>query len=130
MDRNDSGQFAERVTPERVLDVIRSNDTPVTTTNEVAKTLDCTTETARRKLNALADEGRVRGKTIPPKTVVWWVSEGQDRKTTAEPLRGLVGLLDEGEAAHARKRSREWGEEFDRQMAPDRDDERPDVGGV
>ncbi len=38
------------------------------------------------------------------------------RATTAEPLRGLVGLLDEEEAAAARERSREWREAFDREM--------------
>lgn len=38
------------------------------------------------------------------------------RATTAEPLRDLVGLLDEEEAAAARKRSHEWREGFNREM--------------
>lgn len=70
--RNNSGQYVETVTSERVLSVFKRVDGPTITSTDVAEQLDCSTEAARRKLNALYDEGRV-DKRKTGRTTVWWL---------------------------------------------------------
>lgn len=69
--RNERGQYAETVTAERVLSVFEQVDGPTITSTDVADTLGCSTEAARRKLTALSESGRVdRRKT--GRTTIWW----------------------------------------------------------
>ena len=75
--RGESGEFAETVTHARVLDVFGSVEGPVITSTDVAEALDCSDETARRKLTRLYEAGVVeRRKT--GRTLVWWLSDGRD----------------------------------------------------
>ena len=64
---------------------------PVLTANEVAAELPLTQSAADSKLNRMHDSGLVARKEMD-RTVIWWRIDG---RTTAEPFRDLVGMLDE-----------------------------------
>lgn len=71
--RTERGEFTETVSPSNVLDVFETVTGPVVMASDVATALDCSTETARRKLQSLYEEGVVdRRKT--GRTVVWWTT--------------------------------------------------------
>jgi len=55
--RGDSGEFVPTVTPARVLAVFDAVEGPVITSGDVAAERNCTTETARRTLDELREEG-------------------------------------------------------------------------
>jgi predicted transcriptional regulator of viral defense system len=107
-ERGESGEFAETVTRARVLDVFGSVEGPVITSTDVAEALDCSDETARRKLTRLHEAGVVdRRKT--GRTLVWWVSDDDgdpapvaaddpifgDRPSFPSGRRDLSGSVDE-----------------------------------
>ena len=69
--RAKTGQYVETITHENVLDVFSRVEGPVITSSDVADTLDCSRETARRKLRDLSDQGRV-GNRETGRTVIWW----------------------------------------------------------
>lgn len=69
--RADTGQYVETVTHEDVLGVFSRVEGPVITSSDVADTLDCSRETARRKLRELSEQGRV-GSRKTGRTVIWW----------------------------------------------------------
>lgn len=71
-DRGDAGRFTETVTPGDVLDVFDAVEGPVVTSGDVAEALDCSRETARRKLRRLEEDGRLRSRTTAGR-VVWWI---------------------------------------------------------
>ena len=56
-ERADSGEFVPTVTPDRVLDVSDAVEGSVITSGDVAAERNCTTETARRTLDELREEG-------------------------------------------------------------------------
>lgn len=105
------GASRQRVTDDDVLEALREQPDPVATAGELAEVLGVSSETVRRHLAELHDQGVVDRKSVGARAVVWWVLD-DDSTAPAAPLRGLVGLLDE-EAAAARERSREWREAFD-----------------
>lgn len=72
-EREDSGQYAETVTLDDVLGVFETVEGPVVTSGDVAETLDCSRETARRKLRKTA--GRV----------VWWIVNEQGSARGVDP---------------------------------------------
>jgi response regulator of citrate/malate metabolism len=72
-EREDTGRFSETVTPDDVFGVFETVDGPVVTSGDIAEALDCSRETARRKLRTLEEHGRV----------VWWIVDEQ------EPARGV-----------------------------------------
>ncbi|WP_129116072.1 FaeA/PapI family transcriptional regulator [Halegenticoccus tardaugens] len=74
-ERNEHGQWVEKITPDRVLDVIREHDAPFVTTRDIAEALDCTTEAARQKLMQLHDEGAIDRRKVGGRAVVWWLVE-------------------------------------------------------
>lgn len=117
-ERNDRGQFVERVALDDVLDVLVSANEPVTA-REVSEEFSITSRAALNKLNKLHARGDVRRKKVGGRSVVWWLGkEDYARGGSPDPLFGLVGLFgDDNEAAAlARERSEEWGEAFDQQM--------------
>lgn len=76
--RTDEGQYAETVTPERVLSVFDQINGPTITSTDVASILDCSTEAARQKLNRLYEQGIIhRRKT--GRTVLWWLADTDDQ---------------------------------------------------
>jgi predicted ArsR family transcriptional regulator len=120
--RSDSGEFVESVTLAAVVEVFNEVEGPVVTSGDVADTLGCSRETARRKLTELHEKGRVsRRKTAG--RVVWWRTDSErSRGGSAEPLRELVGLVDDEGAERVKKRSREFREEFNDRMDTRRTD--------
>jgi predicted ArsR family transcriptional regulator len=109
-ERNREGQYVETVTSERVLSVLEGADEPVMATGDVADALECSREAARLKLTDLAEDGEVERHDVRGAVVVWWPT---DDPTTAEPLRDLVGMLDEDEANAFVERTRAVREQFD-----------------
>jgi ribosomal protein S25 len=69
--RGETGQYVETVTQEDVLGVFSRVEGPVITSSDVADALDCSRETARRKLRELSEQGRV-GNRETGRTVIWW----------------------------------------------------------
>ena len=109
-ERNREGQYVETVTRERVLSVLEDADEPVMATGDVADALECSREAARLKLTDLAEDGEVQRHDVRGAVVVWWPT---DDPTTAEPLRDIVGMLDEDEANAFVERTRAVREQFD-----------------
>lgn len=83
-DREDSGRFTVTVTLEDVLGVFEAVDGPVVTSGDVADTLDCSRETARRKLRTLEDDGRIASRKTSGR-VVWWLVESADSPREIDP---------------------------------------------
>jgi predicted nucleotidyltransferase len=73
-ERADSGEYVERVTLDAVLSVFETVEGPVVTSADVADVLDCSRETARRKLSQLVERGRVSRRTTAGR-VVWWLTD-------------------------------------------------------
>lgn len=83
-DREDSGRFTVTVTLGDVLGVFDAVAGPVVTSGDVADALDCSRETARRKLRTLEDEGRVAGRETAGR-VVWWIVDDGERTREIDP---------------------------------------------
>lgn len=85
-DRNEEGQFADRIPPEDVLTVFRDREDygrPLTA-QDVADELGCARRTAHTKLNALVEQEKLATRKVGARGRVWWM-----------PLEGdeLVDLL-------------------------------------
>jgi DNA-binding transcriptional ArsR family regulator len=119
----DAGAFRQRVTDSDVLEALREQPDPVATAGELAEALDVSSETARRHLSELHEQGLVDRKTVGARAVVWWALDTDDSTAPAAPLRRLVGLLDE-DAAAAREHSRDWREAFDDEIEEQLESER------
>lgn len=76
-EREDSGRFTETVTLEKVLEVFEIVAGPVVTSGDVAEALECSRETARRKLRTLEEQGRVASRKTAGRVVWWVVSDGE-----------------------------------------------------
>jgi DNA-binding transcriptional ArsR family regulator len=73
-DRNETGQYADRLPPERVLDVFDQHDDlarPLTAT-DVVDALDVSRRTALNKLNELEAAGVVDSRTVGARARVFW----------------------------------------------------------
>lgn len=81
-EREETGRYTETVTLDDVLGVFETVDGPVVTSGDVAEALDCSRETARRKLRTLEEQGTVASRKTAGR-VVWWVVDEQ------EPTRGV-----------------------------------------
>lgn len=81
-ERGDTGRYTETVTPDDVLGVFETVEGPVVTSGDVADALDCSRETARRKLRTLEEQDFLASRKTAGR-VVWWRLE--DR----EPARGI-----------------------------------------
>lgn len=81
-ERGDTGRYTETVTLDDVLEVFETVEGPVVTSGDVAETLDCSRETARRKLRTLEEQGDVASRKTAGR-VVWWIVGEQD------PARGI-----------------------------------------
>jgi len=114
-DRDEGGRFATQIDRDDVERALREHGEPVATARDLADALDVSTETIRRHLTESHEAGRVAKKRVGARAVVWWAIEDSE-KAPAAPLQGLVGLLDDEEAAAARERSTEWRGQFNREM--------------
>jgi response regulator of citrate/malate metabolism len=70
-ERDESGQYVEEVTLDRVLEVFEDAEVPVLTVNEVAERLDCSRSAAYNKLEALVDEVQLHKKKVGARAVVY-----------------------------------------------------------
>ena len=75
-ERGDGGRYTETVALDAVLGVFEAVDGPVVTSGDVAEVLDCSRDTARRKLRTLEAQGRVAGRKTAGR-VVWWTVDGE-----------------------------------------------------
>ena len=114
--RSAGGEFAEAVTLDDVLGIFERVEGPVVTSGDVADRLGCTTQTARRKLKQLRDEGQV-GSRLAGRTTVWWLTDAAgEERAPASALEGITGLLDSEEADRSDERTAAFREEFDREI--------------
>ncbi|WP_082256417.1 HTH domain-containing protein [Haloferax sp. ATB1] len=74
-ERDDHGRYSTQITPERVLTILSEADTPVLTAKQVAEALECSSEAARQKLQALHEAGDVGKMNVGARAVVWWKAE-------------------------------------------------------
>jgi DNA-binding IclR family transcriptional regulator len=72
--RGADGTFENRFDGEAILDVFDEVTGPVVTSADVAEDMDCSNETARRKLRALEDWGYLRSRETAGR-IVWWQRE-------------------------------------------------------
>lgn len=70
-EHGDDGTFVEVTSHEDVLDVFDRVEGPVVTSGDVADVLDCSRETARRKLDELCEDGRVGRRKTAGRVVYW-----------------------------------------------------------
>ncbi|MDS0295335.1 DeoR family transcriptional regulator [Halogeometricum luteum] len=75
-ERGDAGRYTETITLDDVLGVFEAVEGPVVTSGDVAEALDCSRETARRKLRTLEEQGHVASRKTAGR-VVWWVVDEQ-----------------------------------------------------
>ena len=95
--RSDGGEYVEAFDLRTVLGVFDQVDGPIVTSGDVAETLDCSRETARRKLAELHDRGDVERRTTAGR-VVWWLAADREPRTppgveTAADRVGGFGLF-------------------------------------
>lgn len=77
-ERQDGGEYKETTTPDNALDVLKQAQKPFLTAKEVADKLDCSPDTARRKLSKLDDvngDGTIRRQDVGSSAVVWWLPD-------------------------------------------------------
>lgn len=74
-DRTKTGEFVETVSQEDVVGLLEEMYDPVVTVKDIADKLDCSGETARRKLSDLHGRGRVKKMQVGANAVVWWLNE-------------------------------------------------------
>ncbi|WP_262181694.1 hypothetical protein [Haloarcula laminariae] len=77
-EHGNSGEFVETVTLADVLDTFDAVEGPVILSADVADRLDCSRQTARRKLQQLYDRGDVDRRKVS-RRVVYWRTEDADR---------------------------------------------------
>lgn len=101
--RDESGEFTEKVTDQDVLKVFDAADAPVLTASEVAAELPITREAAGRRLNRMREDGLVDRKQTGARAVAWWATvaprlspEARRRADAADPETAVS--LDELEA--------------------------------
>ncbi|MFB6081599.1 MAG: hypothetical protein ABEJ67_02140 [Halanaeroarchaeum sp.] len=74
-ERNEHGQFADRIPPEAVLSVFeeREDRARPLTANDVMAALDCSRRTAHDKLNDLVEDGLLATRKVGARSRVWWI---------------------------------------------------------
>jgi len=72
-EREDTGRHTERITLDSVLGVFETVEGPVVTSDEVADALDCSRETARRKLRTLDDQDSIASRKTVGRVALWVV---------------------------------------------------------
>lgn len=83
-ERDDTGRYTETVTLDDVLGVFETVDGSVVTSGDVADALECSRETARRKLHTLEEHGRVASRTSAGR-VVWRVVDENECAHGVDP---------------------------------------------
>lgn len=78
--RNESGQYADRIPPETVLDVFTRRDDVARplTASDVADSLDIARRTAHNKLNTLEESSQLATRKVGARGRVWWIPINKD----------------------------------------------------
>jgi hypothetical protein len=92
-ERGGTGQYVETTTLDAVLGVFEDVRGPVVTSADVADALDCSRDTARRKLAELHREGEVDRRETAGR-VVWWLPDGETAVDPEAQLKRLSTDLD------------------------------------
>jgi hypothetical protein len=82
--RDDTGNYTETVTLADVLGVFDSVEGPVVTSSDIAAAIDCSRETARRKLRRLEAEDRVASRKTAGR-IVWWLVDSAGDTHSIDP---------------------------------------------
>lgn len=107
-ERGSGGRFGTKVTDDDLIEAIERTDSPVVTAAELANELPIGRRAIRERLLDLHEREIVDRKDVGARAVVWWLVDTEENAPApAEPLKGLVGLLDEEGAARVRERSQE-----------------------
>lgn len=77
-ERGSGGTYRERVSLDDVLGVFDTVEGPAITSSDVAEILDCSTDTARRKLSALVEDGRLATRETGRTRIYWRTESGSD----------------------------------------------------
>lgn len=74
-DRNDHGQFDDRIPARAALDLFeeRSDQARPLTASDVMEGLDCSRRTAHNKLGELVDRGLLETRKVGARSRVWWI---------------------------------------------------------
>lgn len=127
-EHGDKGEFVETTTLDDVRAVFDQVEGPVVLSADVSDQLDCTRETARRKLEKLHDRGDLDRRKVARRMIYWEPTESSTRSdpvddateqldagTTAESIDDLLTTWSHGTTPEARKtneqiarRSIEW----------------------
>lgn len=83
-DREDTGRYAETVSIDDVFGVFEAIEGPVVVSGDVAEALDCSRETARRKLRTLEAQGRVASRKAAGR-VLWWTADDREPDSGVDP---------------------------------------------
>ncbi|MFC6768761.1 hypothetical protein [Natrinema soli] len=83
-ERAENGRYTEAVTLDDVLGVFEVVEGPVVTSGDVAEALDCSRETARRKLTALENQNRTASRKTAGR-VVWWLVDSHPEPNEVNP---------------------------------------------
>jgi prophage antirepressor-like protein len=74
--RHEGGEYKETVSPESALDVVKHVEKPFVTAGDVADALDCSRQTALRKLSDLdGEEGPLKREDVGARASVWWLPD-------------------------------------------------------
>jgi predicted ArsR family transcriptional regulator len=92
-EHGEGGRYTETITHEAVLGVFAAVEGPVITSSDVTEVVGCSSPTARRKLDELAEQGRVTNRKTAGRKV-WWRT-GDDHEGSQPPERRLQLLSQE-----------------------------------
>lgn len=84
--RGDGGEFVDEVEPDAILAVFDEVPGSVVTSADVADALSCSDETARKKLDALVEAGRVRKRTSAGRNLYWLTDDESGSLSSDDPF--------------------------------------------
>lgn len=108
--RDESGEFAEKVTDQDVLKLFDFADEPVLTASEVAAGLPITREAAGRRLNRMRESNLVDRKETGARAVAWWATVAPaPSEETLRDIEATEGELEAGETVGQSEMKRRLG---------------------
>jgi predicted ArsR family transcriptional regulator len=97
--RAESGEYDTEITHDDILDVFTMVDGPTITSSDVTDEIGCATITARRKLDELHDQGRLRKRTKARRTL-WWQPTDSPEQTLKQLSRELDKAIIVGDTVY------------------------------
>ena len=84
--RGDGGEFVDEVEPEDVLEVFDEVPGSVVTSADVADALSCSDETARKKLDALVEDGKAKKRASAGRNLYWLTDDESGSLSPDDPF--------------------------------------------